>query len=206
MCVICISKKGVTQPTKDELSRMFRHNPDGAGFMVARDGEVVIRKGFMTFGDLWESVRDERLTRDDAVIYHCRISTQAGVKPEMTQPFPISEYLSDMVKLNTTSNLGLAHNGIIPITTRKNCNYSDTALYITNYLYWYIDFLGDMRGIDEWVSGEIGASKLALLDGDGNVKTVGKFTADSKGRLYSNMFWCYNPYYSHSYKGGFRLL
>ena len=47
MCIICVSKSGVRQPDENTIRTMFRHNPHGAGYMVARDGRVIIHKGFM---------------------------------------------------------------------------------------------------------------------------------------------------------------
>ena len=51
MCIICVSKSGVQQPTDTTLRAMFRRNPHGAGYMYARDGKVTIHKGFMNIED-----------------------------------------------------------------------------------------------------------------------------------------------------------
>ena len=42
MCIICVSKSGVQQPTDTTLRAMFRRNPHGAGYMYARDGKVTM--------------------------------------------------------------------------------------------------------------------------------------------------------------------
>ena len=42
MCVICVSNKGVAQPTNEQIIQMFNKNPDGAGYMYARNGLVYI--------------------------------------------------------------------------------------------------------------------------------------------------------------------
>ncbi len=98
MCIICISKSGVQQPIDTTLRAMFRRNPHGAGYMYARDGKVTIHKGFMNIEDFLSAVHAERFTPQDSVVYHFRISTQAGVNAAMTHPFPLSnhplEYLS----------------------------------------------------------------------------------------------------------------
>ena len=54
MCIICVSKSGIRQPGDALLRSMFLHNPHGAGFMYARDGRVMIHKGFM---DMDEYIR-----------------------------------------------------------------------------------------------------------------------------------------------------
>ena len=79
MCIICVSKSGVQQPTDTTLRAMFRRNPHGAGYMYARDGKVTIHKGFMNIEDFLSAVHAERFTPQDSVVYHFRISTQAGV-------------------------------------------------------------------------------------------------------------------------------
>ena len=90
MCIICVSRSGVRQPSEAVIRAMFNHNPHGAGYMFARDGWVTIHKGFMNLDDYLQAIREEHFTANDSVVYHFRISTQAGVSPEMTHPFPLS--------------------------------------------------------------------------------------------------------------------
>ena len=98
MCIICASKSGVRQPTERELFTMFQNNPHGAGYMTARHGMVTISKGYMDFDEFLNAVRKEHFTAQDSVVYHFRISTQAGINPEMTHPFPLSNRLGRMMK------------------------------------------------------------------------------------------------------------
>ena len=187
MCIICVSKSGVRQPTVTELNTMFRNNPDGAGYMVARHGMVSISKGYMDFGEFLNAVRREHFTERDSVVYHFRISTQAGVNPEMTHPFPLSNRLERMEKLDTTCRIGVAHNGVIRLTADPdNRRYSDTALFITQYLRVLIqrrEDLRDRRVLDTvW---NLAQSKFAIMDGGGYVATVGAFL-NQDGLLFSN--------------------
>ena len=187
MCIICVSKSGVRQPTVTEMNTMFRNNPDGAGYMVARHGMVSISKGYMDFGEFLNAVRREHFTERDSVVYHFRISTQAGVNPEMTHPFPLSNRLERMEKLDTTCRIGVAHNGVIRLTADPdNRRYSDTALFITQYLRVLIqrrEDLRDRRVLDTvW---NLAQSKFAIMDGGGYVATVGEFL-NQDGLLFSN--------------------
>ena len=187
MCIICVSKSGVRQPTVTELNTMFRNNPDGAGYMVARHGMVSISKGYMDFGEFLNAVRREHFTERDSVVYHFRISTQAGVNPEMTHPFPLSNRLERMEKLDTTCRIGVAHNGVIRLTADPdNRRYSDTALFITQYLRVLIqrrEDLRDRRVLDTvW---NLAQSKFDIMDGGGYVATVGEFL-NQDGLLFSN--------------------
>lgn len=191
MCVIAVSRKGDRQPTRAELLAMFNTNPHGAGYMLARDGHVEIHKGFMAFEDFWRSVRFECLTKADAVVYHFRISTQAGVNPEMTQPFPLTSRLPLMRKLDIISApVGIAHNGIIALTSDPNeKTYSDTALFIGQFMTRLIHRRSDIdnpqtQTIIRKLIGDY--SKLAILTGDGEVTTIGNFTEDN-GILVSNL-------------------
>ena len=79
MCIICVSKSGVRQPGEATIRSMFLNNPHGAGYMVARGGRVEIHKGFMRLDEYLRAIRAECFTPQDSVVYHFRISTQAGV-------------------------------------------------------------------------------------------------------------------------------
>lgn len=189
MCVICISDRGRRQPTASELEAMFNRNPDGAGYMYARRGQVSIHKGFMDFEDFWRAVCSERFSSADPVVYHFRISTQAGVNPFMTQPFPVTNNLNITEALDVLCPLGVAHNGIIPATTDKNeKRYSDTALFTVYYLSRLIRNRDDLHNqkLHNILEKMIGYSKLALLTGGGEVVTIGHFV-ENDGLLLSNL-------------------
>lgn len=187
MCIICVSPAGVQQPTETQIRTMFSTNPHGAGFMLARGGSVTIHKGFQHLEDLLRTLRRMNLTEADAVVYHFRISTQAGVCPEMTHPFPLTRRLPAMKALDLTCGIGVAHNGVIDMTRDPlETEYSDTALYIAEYLHRLVRTPSDLR--DPAVLDLIQAtthSKLALMDGTGYIATVGPFIRDN-GLLFSN--------------------
>ena len=196
MCIICVSPKRVRQPNVTTIRRMFQNNPDGAGYMVARDGKVTISKGFMDVDEYIEAIRAEHFTAKDPVVYHFRISTQAGVNPEMTHPFPLSNRIEHMKVLDVECSCGVAHNGIIRLTTdRNNREYSDTALFIANYLSLIIREPGDLK--DERVPKlihRLAGSKLAIMDADGYIATVGEYI-NQKGLLFSNASFETDSYY-----------
>lgn len=187
MCVIAISPKGSKQPSRDELFAMWNKNPHGAGYMFSRKGKVTIHKGFMNFKDFIRSVRSENFTSDDPVVYHFRISTQGGINPQMTHPFPLSSDFKKLSALDLISDVGIAHNGIIPITTTSLVSqYSDTALFISHYMTHIIRSEKDLK--NEYVIDmlqELTHSKLAILTGKGNIYTVGQFFKEN-GILVSN--------------------
>ena len=188
MCIIAVSKKGVRQPTLEQLHNMYENNPDGAGFMYAREGQVHIHKGFMVWEDFEREIKKQAFTENDPVVYHFRISTQAGVKPTMTHPFPLTTSLQLCEALDLTCPVGVAHNGIIHMTSfAKETRYSDTAYFICWYMTRLIrehDDITDPAVID--MIENLTTSKWAILDGaTGDIETVGKFT-DVNGLLFSN--------------------
>ena len=188
MCIIAVSKKGVKQPTIEQLRWMFINNPDGAGYMYARDGKTNIHKGFMNWEDFIRAVKNEHFTKDDSVVYHFRISTQAGVKPSMTHPFPLTANPELCEKLDIACPVGIAHNGIIHMTSDfKETRFSDTVLFITEYMKKLIRKREDIT--DDSVKEMIEAltnSKWAIMDGiTGEIVTIGKFV-NVKDVLFSN--------------------
>ena len=142
---------------------------------------------FMDVDEYIEAIRAEHFTAKDPVVYHFRISTQAGVNPQMTHPFPLSNRIEHMKVLDVECRCGVAHNGIIRLTTDPtNKEYSDTALFIANYLSEIIRCSEDLKdeGVLKLVH-RLAGSKLAIMDGSGYVATVGSFI-NEKGLLFSN--------------------
>ena len=187
MCIICISPENVKQPRFQIVRNMFARNPHGAGYMYARDGRVRIRKGFMNLHALLNALREEHFTAKDPVVYHFRISTQAGVNPQMTHPFPLSNRPAHMKALDVDCRCGVAHNGIIRLTSDPgNKEYSDTAVFITDYLTRIIQRPSDLRNTKRleliW---KLAQSRFAIMDGNGYIATVGEFL-NADGLLYSN--------------------
>lgn len=187
MCIIAASPKGAPQPSMDALRRMFLNNPHGAGYMVARDGYVDISKGYMDWQSFSRAIRYESFGPQDAVVYHFRISTQAGVNPYMTHPFPISADITNSRLLELRCHIGAAHNGIIKLTTDPtDKTYSDTAHYVAEFLAYLVRDEEDMANPDILSAIErTTQSKWALMDGEGTIKTIGAFHEDG-GILYSN--------------------
>lgn len=193
MCVIIASPTGARQPDAAELRTAWLRNPDGAGYMVARNRRVEIHKGFMSWPDFLRSVREECFCTDDAVVYHFRIATQGGVNPWMTHPFPLSSHLDHMQALDINANVGIAHNGIIPITSSsKVTDYSDTALFVTNILSKLIRSGKDITNVYVKASIEalIGTSRLAIMERSGAITRIGTWY-NSDGLWYSNPY-CLN--------------
>lgn len=186
MCVICVSKKGVRQPSKEEITNMFVNNSDGAGLMFARNGKVFINKGFASLDDYLRLIDNYHFTEDDVVIYHFRISTQAR-QLTMTHPFPITSNEKYLKAFDIECILGCAHNGIISLTSTGDFNLSDTALYIRDYLTERITTQNVIHDKSFLKQIELETkSKWAFLNSKGEVETIGDFITTKDGLMFSN--------------------
>ena len=105
----------------------------------------------------------------------------------MTHPFPLSNRLPYMKALDVECQCGVAHNGIIRLTSDPTQHeYSDTALFITHYMARMVhglDYLKDAQLLNRIE--RLAGSKLAIMDGSGYIATIGHFI-NERGLLFSN--------------------
>ena len=188
MCIIAVKKKNQELPKEEVSQTMFKNNSDGAGFMYSYNGKVIIQKGYMTY-DSFKAALNKLCTKVDAytttIVFHFRIATHGSVSPALCHPFPLSHKIPMLKKLYSASRIGVVHNGIIPIKPRKGI--SDTMEYIATVLAKrekYNKEFYKSKKIRKAILAEID-SKMAFLDSEGNVYTVGEFIEDN-GILYSN--------------------
>lgn len=189
MCIIAIKKANHPLPDGKIMETMFKNNSDGAGFCYTQNGEVIIQKGYMTyeaFSEALKQVSEKIDTYTTPMIFHFRISTHGGINPALCHPFPISHKSSVLKHLTASTRLAIVHNGVIPIRTKKGL--SDTIIYITERLAkrykWNKEFYKSKKQRKAILT-EIGNSKLAFLDSEGNIYTIGEFIEDG-GIMYSN--------------------
>ena len=203
MCVIVYKNVGVKFPSKETLKNCFENNPDGAGYMFPADNRVHIRKGFNTFNKFWKALTKTRKVYGDDIPYvlHFRISTQAHGRMDCTHPFPLSKNMEDLRLLNCSCSFGIAHNGIISLTSSsyysygkwddfgymKQITYSDTMKFITDYLSLIIKDKCYYKDKDKLeLIEKLCDSKLAIMDSSGYVQLIGDFVKDANGVVYSN--------------------
>lgn len=206
MCIIVSKEKGVALPSKATLERCFRYNRDGAGLMFANKGKVNIVKGFMTFKDFYEylmKLDKVHNFKEKALVMHFRISTGGNVDGGNCHPYPISSNEKDLRKTYISTELGMAHNGIISMYNKKHSVLNDTQMFIKECVSTIYDMDKDfvrnnnaMRLLED-----IAGSKLCFLDKDENIYYVGKFIEEN-GVKYSNTTykdWSYTYYYPTTY-------
>lgn len=194
MCIIVYKPENQPMPFKKTLRTCFENNPDGAGYMFVDNGKVHIEKGFMTFNAFWRSLREHsNVFETSPFVMHFRISTQAGIRQDCCHPFPLSPKMDNLRKLRAFCSVGVAHNGIIDLTSTgyyysktQTVTHSDTMEFITDYLSLIINSKDYYKNENTLLLIErLADSKLAILDNDGHCELVGKFTLDN-GIYYSN--------------------
>lgn len=206
MCIIVAKNRKSKLPTKQTLENCFNNNNDGAGFMYVNENhQVVIDKGYMTFNEFYSHYKKLKKRynnfKNKALVMHFRIGTSGSNTPENTHPYPITPTLSNLKKTYFTTNLGVAHNGIISYYTPKDKkDYNDTQNFIMKYLSklytHYPTFYKDkdiMYGVEQ-----VCGSKLCFLNKDEELFYVGEFILD-KGIMYSNSTYTTSYFYSHYY-------
>lgn len=203
MCIIVYKPMGEQFPKKETLKTCFTNNPDGAGYMYAYKDRVYIHKGFKTFNAFYDSLQKSRKAIGDIVPYvmHFRISTQAGVRPDCTHPFPLSKSMDDMRRLDVSCGIGIAHNGVISLTSHgynKTITYSDTMEFVTDYLALIIKTRTYYKDADTLaLIKKLCGSKLAILDGTGHCELIGAFE-QSGGVWFSNSTYNTPKYTSYT--------
>jgi hypothetical protein len=200
MCIIAAKPAGVPMPSRDIIDNMWYNNPDGAGIMWADKRKVHIRKGFMTHSALIEfldKLKEDGVDLDSVpVVLHFRITTHGGTKPENCHPFPVSSQVGQLKKLFNSTDVAVAHNGIIHIEPRNN-TISDTMEYIMSQMAplkqvcrAFYNNKYCLKLIENAID-----SKMAILAADGTLVTIGTFTEDG-GIRYSNGTYDWEPIYA----------
>lgn len=194
MCIIVYKPTTAKMPSKRTLQKCWNNNQDGAGYMFPSNNNVVIKKGFMRFKDFYTNLQNDlkRYGEFTPFVMHFRIQTQGGVCAQNTHPFPLSSNMSDLQRLRVKTNIGIAHNGVIDLTTNyytKTITYSDTMKFITDYLTLIIHDKNYYKEQDKLTLIErLIDSKMAIMDGDGHTELIGVFIEDN-GCYYSNNYY-----------------
>lgn len=191
MCIAIYKPAGVKFPSKKTLKTCFYNNPDGAGYMYADGDAVHIEKGFFTFAAFWKALQATRATAGDSApfVLHFRISTQGGIRADCCHPFPLSSNMDALRELSTVAPVGVAHNGIISLTSSysRAVDYSDTMEFITEYLSLIIqnEKTPTNRKTLELIA-KLCESRLAILDARGVCRLIGDGWREDGGVWYSN--------------------
>lgn len=182
MCIVVCKPMNVDVPSIDTLRNCFINNSDGCGFMISKDNNVMIEKGFMNFKRFKKKIKT--IQKKDAVVFHFRIATSGKICPELTHPFPVSCEKSDLMQTEIICDMGIAHNGILGSGTNV---LSDTQIFIMDILSNQIIKNNlENSAIDYLISHTIGTSKIAILKPDGSIIRYGDNWIEKDSVFYSN--------------------
>lgn len=194
MCIAIYSPKGNEIPCEEYLRNSFLYNPDGAGFAYnTKHNNVQIEKGFMDWDSFWSAFQKANRLYDfknSGVLIHFRITTHGGTNPECCHPFPLVGDPESLRKTKVKSDYAVIHNGIISLTSSEAHSrekMSDTMVFIEKYLTkiatnkkWFRN-PANFEMIYDLID-----SKMAVLNGYGEIHSTYGFTKDIDGNYYSN--------------------
>jgi len=154
MC-IAVFKPSKVRLSKATLEECFTNNPDGAGYMYAHEGKIIIKKGFFTFEDFWKAynVSINGYAKKADMVLHFRISTHGLIDEPNCHPHKIND------------RIAFVHNGIISnVKVPVGSKVSDTVLFNEKVLRKLPRKFEDNIAIQELIEEYIGYSKLIFLD------------------------------------------
>ena len=189
MCLI-ICKAAGDLPCKETFFSGAKYNGDAMGIAYFRDdGQMAVHKWVdQTHKQVKRAWQVVQAQKDRPVLIHFRFTTHGANSFSNCHPFPLGR---DAVT---------AHNGIIPGHYDKD--KSDTALFIEKtFRPMYTEFGRDfLKRSHDLLHKDVGASKLATLDGDGEFHFVNESMGEWKdGHWYSNGWHFPNKHYgTHS--------
>lgn len=100
MCLLIAKPAGTTIP-EDAMRSGYDANDHGAGFAVAEDGKVLIRKGFFNFDKFLKAYLEVSKDQTLPALVHFRIGTSGHNDEDNCHPFVVG-------------NMAMAHNGVFP--------------------------------------------------------------------------------------------
>lgn len=190
MCIIAISEIGHALPDAETRRIMWENNPDGAGFMYARNGKVHIRKGFMTYDEFEDAIANLDFDPADVqFMMHFRIGTHGGNTPQNTHPFPVTRRVKPMQELKYDCDLAFMHNGIINSVKMIKKSISDTMEYgrqILADLYSLDNKFYKRPSLQMLIEESINNSRMVFLNGKGEIVKLGTWVEGEDGNTYSN--------------------
>lgn len=196
MCIIVYKEAGTNAKIDYELlENCFDNNPDGAGYAIAYDGKLLLKKGFMAWHDFETSLRKTIKSipiKEAGIMFHFRITTHGGTNRENTHPFPIgTETLTE--RKYTNLDACVAMNGICLANGGYKSKVSDTMEAVMEIINPMYDIAGAFWKHDsaKTIFGFLGA-KWAILEKDGSITSFGNF--------HSVGGWTYSNYSYQSYK------
>jgi hypothetical protein len=158
MCIIIHKPAGI-KLERYTYENCWSHHSDGAGFLVAKNGTLIMKKGFFTLKELLDALAPYA---EDNCVIHFRAGTMGGRNVENCHPFLVNE------------TLGFVHNGTINKIDRKENRYSDTWHFNELLMKPLVQTYGSIwahKTVKYLIEEYIGmTNKLAFMNNEGIVK------------------------------------
>lgn len=187
MCIIVYKPAGAENPSWEILHNCFENNNDGAGFMYAENGRVYFEKGFMSWKSFKRAFKPFKNRADLPIVMHFRITTHGGTEKGLCHPFPLTSDRKELKATSGITDIGIAHNGCISLTSKADKGMSDTSDFVRKYASvvitspkWYNNPNANK------LLGEIIGSKMLVLSNDGHGEVVGDGWSEVNGVMFSN--------------------
>ena len=144
MCIVILKDKD-GQVSKKDLEQSFDNNPDGAGYLFAKNNNLTIKKGFFIFNDFWESFSRDMIQFNNPIsIIHFRIKTHGATNKMNCHPFLDKESNFRIV------NESLGHwdkSSLVWYSNNSYCDYNYNS-YGNTYAYGYGNIYRDYGALN----------------------------------------------------------
>ena len=192
MCIAVVKPCGVAMPSEDILKNCFYSNPDGAGIMLVRDKQVLIRKGYMTFADFMAALTALEVGEHELCGLHFRITTAGGTSKANCHPFPLSQVAGDLKNICLETDAAMMHNGIFGPGRQ---DLSDTMLFVMDHAadpFIRRKIFTD-KGCHEYLRRLTHGSRVCFFSAKHGYKLLGDWRKDA-GVYYSNTSYLYSSF------------
>lgn len=194
MCVILAVNQGADDITTDEFFAANYTNSDGFGMAWLDNGLVKYVKTTHKDADIYSEWRPPK-----PYVMHFRIATVGGTKPELCHPFVVSK--RSPLKQEGTARRVLFHNGHwgewnkwLGITFSGIGKLPQGAFSDSRTMALMVGHYGD-RSLD--MADAISLQRIALLDANGDLKTLGEWDPGDDGVMRSNENHIWGQGYAH---------
>lgn len=193
MCILIVKPQNRLVPSREILKECFDRNPDGAGICYAKNNQIVLKKGFMTFEEFF--VEANKIPTESSALIHCRIGTSGGNVPELTHPYPLTNNIKELKRTQMvikgskdSPKYAVGHNGIFYEYNNRDDGINDTCAFIANILYPLNISVSNLldKNLDAIINKLVGTSKIAILRTDGEIAMFGDGWIEDNGIFYSN--------------------